>query len=162
MGFYLNQKDYLQIPVFLQFRLQRPTGRSTGSEVGRPSRSTDVHGRARLDWQVVGRPVRSTGPESSALWKVRPTVPVDRQRVHSLLQLLGRPGRSTGGSNGRIFDRWRSTGRSTGSSDRLQRLVFWQPINWGSCHCLKLRFWRLLEPVFSYSFQRFFSTKIVS
>ena len=58
------------------------------------------------------------------------------QRV-LLSGFLGRPGGRPVLPNGHIFDRWRSTGRSTGSSDRLQRLVFWQPINWGSCHCLK-------------------------
>ena len=112
MGFLLKPKRPFFNPSFVPgfSQVDYQPCKSTCTEVGRPARSTDVHRRARLCALVDGRPCRSTAPESSALRKVRPTVPVDRQRVHSLLQLLGRPGRSTGGSNGRILDRWRSTG----------------------------------------------------
>ena len=124
MGFYVSQKDQVLNPSFLFPGFSRSTGRSTVLEVGRSNRSTDVHGRARL-CALEGR---STNPVDrqrvSALWKTPVDRAVDRQR-----ELLSVPEAQSTGSvdrspNGRISDRWRSTGRSTGSSDRPQRLVF--------------------------------------
>ena len=94
------------IPVF-----QTRTGLTGWS--GRPDRST---GRAQTCTpECTGE--RSTVPvdrfKESALWKSRSTAPVDRQRVYSLLQLLGRPGRSTGGCNGRILTVGGRPARST-------------------------------------------------
>ena len=80
-----------------------------------------------------GRPIlksadrmgRPTCTDVHALTGRRPVDPCGRPDQRALLSVfLGRPDRSTGGSNGRIFDRWRSTGRSTGRSDRPQRLYF--------------------------------------
>ena len=50
MGFYFNQKDLVLNPITVLYWLQ-PVDRDSRPqlEVGRPSRSTDVHRRARLD-----------------------------------------------------------------------------------------------------------------
>ena len=87
MGFYFNQKDLVLDPCF-----------SVLAYAGRPTRSTDVHRRARQFWQE-GRPTDPVDrPDSSALWKGpgRPS---------------GRPDRETcslyPGSVDRPVDRWR-------------------------------------------------------
>ena len=54
----------------------------------------------------------------AAQWAGRPDGRPDQRA------LLSVSGRSTERSNGRKFDRWRSTGRSTDRPDRPQRLVF--------------------------------------
>ena len=131
--FLLSQKDQSLNPKF------SGSGSSDFSELtvaGRPGRST---GRAQTCTPVCTGE-RSTVPvdrfRESALWKFRSTASVDRQRSNSLLQVRGRPGRSTGGSNGRILDRW----RSTGSTDRAQRSDFSGLYKRGFCHCFELRF----------------------
>ena len=91
----------------------RSTARSTAPWAGRPLRSTDVHSLVHV-WQTQGRSTgRSTRPESLALciWAV--DWAVDRTREICSLDLGGRPGGRPGLPNGHIFDRWRSTGRST-------------------------------------------------
>ena len=99
MGFYFNQKDQVLIPDFL---FLASASRLYSRLYLKSVESTDVHNVHALTWQMAGRPTQSTGSESSALCSFR----------------------SPGGSNGRIFDRWRLTGRSTGRSDRPQRLYF--------------------------------------
>ena len=111
--FILTKLTKFFIPCFsvsgFSGRPERSTGAEVGRQDGRPT-CTDVHA---LTWQLAGQPIRSTGTESSALCLFRSA------------------GRSTGGSNGRIFDRWRSTGRSTDSSVRTPTASFFQPINLG-------------------------------
>ena len=93
--------------------------RSTELGVGRPSRSTDVHRRARQSGWRAGRPRRSTVQRALLFGKPRSTGPVDR--TERLLS-VSRP-RSTGpfdrGSNGQKSDHW----WSTGPVDRTERLA---------------------------------------
>ena len=123
MGFYFIQNDQVLNPSFLFSGFSQSTGRSTALEVGRPDRSTDVHGCARL-CALEGRSTETVDRQRAfALWKTRSTErSTDRETV---LCSRGSVDWAVDRSpNGRISDRWRSTGRSTGSSDRPQRLVF--------------------------------------
>ena len=89
-------------------RPSRSTGGSTAPKAGRPTCT-----RLCTSGSTVGRSTeRSTGYESNALC------------------IFGSTVRSTGSSNGRIFDRWRSTGRSTGRSDRTPTVIFFWRIYW--------------------------------
>ena len=112
----------------------------------RPFRSTE---RSTVPWPVdltVDRRAQTCAclaaqwygrPDGRPLQRVllsgnlRPTGPVDRQRVCSLFQWRGRPGGRPVASTVRNMTVGGSTGRSTDSFDRSQRLVFWKPINWG-------------------------------
>ena len=102
----------------------RSTVRSTKPRAGRSLRSTDVHNLVHV-WQTQGRSAgrstgRSTGPESFALciWAVDRAV--DRTKEPCSLYLGGRPGGRPDCPNGHIYDRWRSTGRSTASLSGCQ------------------------------------------
>jgi len=127
MGFLLSEKTYFQNPY-----LCRTEDWLTG-QVGRPDRST-------APWSV-DRPSR---PTCTALCTLSAQWPVDRDgrplERAVLSGFIGRPGRSTGGSNGRILTVGGRPARSTGSTDRSQRLVFSGLYKRGFCHCLKLRF----------------------
>ena len=161
MGFLLSEKTYFQIP-YLCRTVQTVSGfsgrpdRSTGSEVGRPDQSTDVHRRARLGALEDGRPGRSTASESFALWKYRPTGPVDRQRDYSLLQWVGRPSRSTGGSKRSDF--WPLAVDRAGRPVALtepQRLYFLTAYKRGSCQLFLGEDFGDLWASFSNWFQKF-------
>ena len=90
---------------------------------GRPGGSTDVHRTVHV-WQFSGRVDRAGRPELRAVLSV----------------LLGRPGGSTGGSNGRIFDRYGSTGRVDRQVWQTPTAIFFWPINLGvlSLFCNKI------------------------
>ena len=139
MGFYLNKKEQLSNPSFSVFQASAVdlSGRPSLKSADRMGRltCTDVHA---LTWQMAERPTQLTRTESSALCS------------------FGSTGRLTGGSNGRIFDRWRSTGRSTDRSDRPQRLVSGSLYIEGLVIVFGRRFWRLVEPVFPILLEEFF------
>ena len=59
-----------------------------------------------------------------ALWKSRPTAQVDRQRIDSLLQVLGRPGWSTVAPTVRNPTVGGRPHGSTGSSDKAPMASF--------------------------------------
>ena len=89
-------------------------GRSTELGVVRPSRSTDMHKRARHVW-LEGRSTDPIDrPESSALWKA-PVNRVDRQRVLLSVPGHGRPGRSTEAPTVEFLSVGGRPGRSTDS-----------------------------------------------
>ena len=68
----MSQKTKFLIPDFLFLASAKSTSRptkSTRAEVGRPARSTNVHGRAHIDLADSRSTDPVDRPESSALWK---------------------------------------------------------------------------------------------
>ena len=97
-------------------RPDRPTARSTEPRASRPCGRLTCTALCTSGRHMGRSTGRSTGPESFALciWAV------DRTRESCSLYPGGRPGGQPGCSNGHIFDRWRSTDRSTASLSGCQ------------------------------------------
>ena len=95
MGFYRIIKIKFSSPEIPVLASACRPDQSTELEVGRPTRSNDVHKRARQFGWRAGRPTRSTARELMLSGKPRSTGPVDRQRALLSVPGHGRPGRST-------------------------------------------------------------------
>ena len=140
MGFYFNQNVKLLYP------------RKTVSWLQPVDRTVDRRAQTSTPL-LAGGPVNRPGRPSRELCSLempRSTGPVDRQRVS--LCSRGSVDRSP---NGRIFDRWRSTGRSTGNSVWSITASFWSPINWAIWGLFYTRFLVDFRASFSYSIKRF-------
>ena len=158
----MNQKTQFLNPKFLFQALYKSTYhlysrliQESADRTGRPT-CTNVH--AYLYWRTADRAGRPLQRAVLSGKFGRPPGSTVRE-LNSQLQWVGRPRRSTVAPTVRNPTVGGRPRRSTGSTDRSQRLVFWQPINWGSCHCLKPRFQESFEPVFPILSEEFFSTK---
>ena len=157
MGFLLSEKTYFQIPYLCRtencFRLQRSTGpvdrvwsRSTGSVDRRAQTCTPLCTGERSTGSV-DRPGELCSLEISVDRTGRPTE-----------SLLSAPvGRSTGGSNGRIFDRWRSTGPVDRQCWQNPTASFLAAYKLGFLSLFSHKILGELLSSFSHSFQKVFS-----
>ena len=94
MGFYVSQKDQVFNPRFSVSGFNKSTSRpnkSTGAEIGRPARSTDVHSVHALTWQMAGRPTRSTVQRALLSGNAPADRAVDRTESMLSVSCLGRP-----------------------------------------------------------------------
>ena len=143
MGFYLSQKAKFLIPII-------PVSgfcRSTGPVDRARSRSTESVDRCaqNVHARSAGGPVDRPGRPSRELCSLempRSGRSTDRESALCSRGSVDRPvDRSP---NGRISDRWRSTGRSTVSSVWPITASFWSPINWA--------IWGLFYTIFEVDF----------
>jgi len=151
MGFYMSQKDQVFNPLTVFWP---GFCRSTEPVDRRAQTCTASSGRR------AGRPTRSTVQRALLSGKAPAGRAADRTESLLSVSLPRSAGRSTDGTTVWNMTVGRSAGRSTDRPDRTPTASFSSPINLGVWALFSRRFLETFRASFSYSFQKFFSTKL--